>query len=258
MEERVLPERLLPLKGVFNFRDMGGLKTRDGRRVKKGLIFRAAELTGLTAGDIDYLKELKIRYIYDYRDREEAALKPDPRIGYEKHERVAVNGEDRSTAHSEWDPETFYKTFTREKFVQVYAQMPIQNASYQRMMSLVARPEHNLPFVHHCTGGRDRTGVGAMLILKTLGVPTDTVIDDYMFSNQTLSAFHEEMFEEASQYISGAALKCFEDGFLLHEEFLEASMQSISETYGTFEHYLNAEFGITEHVREKIQNFCLE
>ncbi|TGA98854.1 tyrosine-protein phosphatase [Sporolactobacillus shoreae] len=258
MEEKVLPERLLPLEGVFNFRDMGGIKAQDGRRIKKGLIFRAAELTGLTAGDIDYLKDLEIKYIYDYRDKEEADLKPDPQIGREKHERVAVNGEDKSTAHSEWDPETFYKTFTREKFTQVYAQMPIRNASYQRMMSLVARPEQNLPLVHHCTGGRDRTGVGAMLILKTLGVPTDTIMEDYMLSNQTLFVFHEEMFEEASHYISGTALKRFEDGFLLHEEFLEAAMQSISETYGTFEHYLSAEFGMTDKTREKIQDFCLE
>lgn len=258
MESMVVSEQLLPLKGAYNFRDMGGLKTHDGRKVKKGLIFRSADLTGLTAEDIRYLKTFDFRLIYDYRDKAEADQRPDPQIGRERHERVAVNGEDKATAHSEWEPETFYKTFTREKFTQVYEQMPIRNASYRRMMSLVAQPEKNMPFVHHCAGGRDRTGVGAMLILTTLGVPFETIMDDYMLSNLTLVDYHKELFEEASQYLTGRALKQFEEDFSLHEEFLEASMNSIIAAYGTFDHYLTMEFRITSDVRERIKNFCLE
>lgn len=258
MENMVVSEQLLPLKGAYNFRDMGGLKTRDGRKVKKGLIFRSADLTGLTAEDIQYLKTFNFRLIYDYRDKAEADQRPDPQIGRERHERVAVNGEDKATAHSEWEPEIFYKTFTREKFTRVYEQMPIRNVSYRRMMSLVAQPEQNLPLVHHCAGGRDRTGVGAMLILMTLDVPFDTIMDDYMLSNWTLAAYHRELFEEASHYLSGGALKQFEEDFSLHEEYLEASVASIFDTYGTFDQYLTAEFGITNDVREGIQDFCLE
>lgn len=258
MESAVLSEQLLPLKGAYNFRDMGGLKTRDGRKVKKGLIFRSADLTDLTEEDIQYLKAFDFRLIYDYRDKMEAEQRPDPQIGWERHERVAVNGEDKTTAHSEWAPEIFYKTFSREKFTQVYKQMPIRNASYRRLMSLVARPEKNLPFVHHCAGGRDRTGVGAMLILTTLGVPFETIMDDYMLSNLTLVDYHRELFEEASHYLTDRALKQFEEDFSLHEEFLEASMDSITDTYETFDRYLMIEFGITSDVRKKIKDFCLE
>jgi Protein tyrosine/serine phosphatase len=258
MAHELLTEKVIPLEGASNFRDLGGLKTKDGRRIRRGLIFRSAELTGLTPDDLIYLAAREIKFIYDYRDRAEADLKPDPQIGQEKHVRVAVNGEDKSTAHSEWDPKTFYQSFTVEKFAQVYAKMPIQNGSYQRMMSLVAHPERNLPLLHHCAGGRDRTGVGSMLILKTLGVPDETIVEDYLFSNRMLDAYHRKLFADAAQYITGSVLKRFEDGFMLHEEFIEASMKAITKMYGTFRNYLSAEFGITEKVREKIQNYCLE
>lgn len=258
MESNVLMERVLPLEGVYNFRDMGGIKARDGRKVKKGLLFRSAELTGMTNGDKENLKPLNLKLIYDYRDKAEAIIKPDPQIGNERHERIAVNGEDKSTAREEWDPELFYKTFTRENFAQVYRKMPIQNGSYKRLMQLFKKPEENLPVLHHCAGGRDRTGVGAMLLLRTLGVSFETIMEDYLFSNKTLVAYHQETFAEAAHYVSGKQLKDFEEGFLLHEEYLDASIGSIFGNYGKFGKYLEREFGITRADRERIKDFCLE
>ena len=58
---------VLPLKGAFNFRDMGGILTTDGRKVKKGILFRAAELSDLTEGDKAYLETIGIARIFDYR-----------------------------------------------------------------------------------------------------------------------------------------------------------------------------------------------
>jgi protein-tyrosine phosphatase len=56
-EQRLLMSyrRLLPLEGGSNFRDLGGYSTRDGRTVKRGLLFRSGAMTGLTASDMDYL-----------------------------------------------------------------------------------------------------------------------------------------------------------------------------------------------------------
>lgn len=258
METNVLMKRVLSLEGIYNFRDMGGIKTRDGRRVKKGLLFRSADLTGMTVNDQSRLKSLNLKLVYDYRDKTEADQRPDPQIGTERHERIAVNGEDKTTAKSEWDPETFYKTFSTEQFTQVYRKMPIQNASYQRLMDLLKNPERNLPVLHHCAGGRDRTGVGAMLLLRTLGVSFETIMDDYLLSNKTLQVYHQELFAEAAQFVSGLQLKRFEEGFLLREEYLDASIGAIFGAYGKFGHYLEREFGITRADRERIKNYWLE
>jgi protein-tyrosine phosphatase len=143
-------------------------------------------------------------------------------------------------------------------FIRLYKNMPIQNASYQRLMTLLKSPEENLPLVHHCTGGRDRTGVGAMLILITLGVPYGTVVEDFLLSNRTLADFHQQMFDEAAQYVSEEEVAQFREVLLLNENYLHAAMDSIVRTYGSFEKYLAEEFGITAEIRERIKDYCLE
>ncbi|WP_342048770.1 tyrosine-protein phosphatase [Bacillus sp. OTU530] len=261
MTEETIPQCLLPLKGVVNFRDMGSLKTLDGRKVKKGILFRAAELTGLTKEDHRFLETLNLKYVFDYRDNAEAERKPDPAIGQAKNERIPVNIDDKTTAHASSKDIVqgeFYKTFTKEMFLNLYTKMPIQNVSYQRLMTLLKRPEESLPLVHHCAGGRDRTGVGAMLILMTLGVPYETVIEDFMLSNYTLKDLHNQMFDEAAKFVSDQELARFKDALLLQEMYLQASIDSIESTYGNFETYLVEEFGITEQIRESIKDFCLE
>lgn len=252
-------ECLLPLKGVINFRDMGGLMTVDGRRVKKGILFRAAELTGLTEEDKIYLEALNLKYVFDYRDDYEADRKPDPMIGQAKNERIPAQKDLAVQASSEeMVKREYYKQFTKEMFTELYTKLPIQNPAYQRLMILLKKTEESLPLVHHCTGGRDRTGVGTMLILMTLGVPYETVMKDFLMSNLTLKDFHNKMFEEAAKDVPEEELIQFKDALLLSENYLQASMDSIVSTYDNFETYLAEEFAITQEIRRKIKDYCLE
>lgn len=59
---------------------MGGYEAADGRKVKYGILFRSAELAGMTERDLNLLQSLGIRTIFDYRDDGEAEQKPDPVI----------------------------------------------------------------------------------------------------------------------------------------------------------------------------------
>ena len=261
MKKEIIHECLLPLTGVVNFRDMGGLVTVDGRKVKKGILYRAAELTGLTAEDKKSLENLQIKSVFDYRRRDEADRKPDPLIGPAINERVSVMTEDNITTTMYKDDgvnKEYYSQFTVERFLKIYHNMPIQNFSYKRLMTLLKSPEVNLPLIHHCTGGRDRTGVGAMIILMTLDVPYQTVLEDYLLSNHTLANYHNKIFVKASQFFTVTEFNRFKDAFPLREEYLQAAMNAVLSTYGNFDTYIAEEFGITEEVRRKIKNFCLE
>ncbi|MEC2715319.1 tyrosine-protein phosphatase, partial [Bacillus cereus] len=73
-------ERRLPLQGAFNFRDMGGYETTDGRKVKWGKLYRSEELAGLTEWDIVYLQKSGLKLICDYRTDFEVKHKPNPEI----------------------------------------------------------------------------------------------------------------------------------------------------------------------------------
>jgi protein-tyrosine phosphatase len=261
MTNQVMPASLLPLQGVFNFRDMGGHQTADGRTVKKGLLFRAAELTGLTTEDHLLLNDINFRHVFDYRNLGEAEQKPDPQIGQAVNIRIPANLAAEDAPHLDLEQvfaNGLHKQFSNTMLIDLYAALPIRNASYKQLMELLSKPEVNLPLVHHCAGGRDRTGVGSMLILLTLGVPYDAVLEDYLLSNVTLEKFHQQMFDMAAKYVSTEDLKALEEAMLLQEIYLKASLDSITREYETFERYLLEEFGIDEALRQQIQDYCLE
>lgn len=261
MTNQVMPAGLLPLEGAFNFRDMGGYRTTDGRTVKQGLLFRAAELTGLTPEDHRVLEGLNLKHVFDYRNRGEAEQKPDPRIGQAVNIRIPANtaAEDAPSLDLEHVfASGLHKQFSKSMLGDLYAALPIRNASYKKLMELLKQPEANLPLVQHCAGGRDRTGVGSMLILLTLGVPYETVLEDYLLSNVTLEKFHRQMFEMAAKYVSTEELKEIEEAMKLQEIYLGAAMDSIIAEYGTFDRYLLEEFSIDEVARQQIQDYCLE
>ena len=186
--------------------------------------------------------------------------KPDPAIGQAINERVSVMEEDNITTYifKEDGDRAYYSQFTEERFLRIYREMPIQNKSYKRLMERLKSPTEYLPLVHHCTGGRDRTGVGAMIIHMTLGVPYETVLEDYLLSNRTLEDYHNKIFEKTSKFFSEEELTQFKNAFPLKEEYLHSAYNAIHEIYGDFDTYINKEFGITSDIREKIQDFCLE
>ncbi|WP_042463190.1 tyrosine-protein phosphatase [Neobacillus dielmonensis] len=262
MKGKIMPECLLPLSGAVNFRDMGGLATIDGRKVKKGILFRAAELTALTAEDISFIETLQLKRVFDYRRQKEAERKPDPPLGSVVLERIAAISEENIASNMAGNNDGFhtdyYRQFTVERFLKIYTEMPIRNPSYKRVMALLKSPEENLPLVHHCTAGRDRTGVGAMLILLTMGVPYETVLDDYLLSNLTLAERYETTFEKVQKFFTPEEYKQFTDAFPLREDYLHAAYNAIISNYGDFDSYIAEEFGIAEKDRENIKNYCLE
>lgn len=252
---------LLPLQGVVNFRDMGGLETTDEKKVKKGLLFRSAELTGLTEEDMKLLDTLQIRYVFDYRRDSEAVGKPTPTIRNAQYSRVSVMSDDNITTHMTSsdlkEGREYYRKFTEENFFKIYSEMPIGNPSFKRLMTLLKSPKQNLPLVHHCTGGRDRTGVGAMIILLTLGVPYETVIEDFLQSNIALENYHNKIFKKAARFLQDEELHQFKNAFLLKRDYLDKAMDTIIHTYGDFDTYIYKEFEITESTRGSIKDYCL-
>ncbi|MEH7355758.1 tyrosine-protein phosphatase [Neobacillus drentensis] len=250
--------RVVPFIGANNFRDMGGYRSSDGRTVKFGLFFRSDELTRLTDEDMNFFKTLNIKYIFDYRDELEAQKKPDPILSNVTYERIPTFEQNNQFGTiEEMARSNFFKNLTLDTMSEMYSKMPLNNPSYKRLMEIIQDP-NNLGLLHHCAAGKDRTGVGATLILSALGVPKETVMEDYLLTNETMKEYNEKVLKQISGHFDDRGLQIIEHLLGAKEEFLEGVFQTITNTYGNIDTYFAHEFGLTKEKRQALQSFCLE
>ena len=176
-------QRLLPLEGGQNFRDLGGYRTRDGRTVRWGLLFRSGAMNGLTAKDYAYLSKIGIRTVCDLRSSEERAAAP---VRWPDGSLPKVFADDyRMSEDAAFFDQARKMTAAQARSALAASYPPILtqfNSQYRRMFrELLAG---NAPLAFNCSAGKDRTGIAAALILTALGVPRETVIQDYLLSNR--------------------------------------------------------------------------
>ena len=178
----------LNFRNCVNFRDLGGYRTTDGRRVKSGMLYRSGGLYLLNEEELDRFRALRISFILDLRSRGEVAQKPDP--VFEGVRLLQHSGlEHKSGNEIDFSPAGMARTGLEgrdqlNRFLGYYAELPIENESFR----ILLHEMNNLsaPILFHCASGKDRTGVAAMLVLYLLGVDADTILADYLLSNDFL------------------------------------------------------------------------
>jgi protein-tyrosine phosphatase len=171
-------ERLLPLVGGRNFRDLGGWRAADGRQVKWGRIYRSGVMTGLAMADITYLQQLGISVICDLRGPQERDAEPNPFLKAGGPRVAAFDYDMPSLA-------PFVRMTTREQAVRGFAETYVDLLGrlaphFTDLFARLAADEG--PLAMNCSAGKDRTGVASALVLSVLGVPRATVIADYALS----------------------------------------------------------------------------
>ncbi len=170
-------DRLVPLSGAFNFRDLGGYRTRDGRSTRWGRLFRSDTLHELTDADIALLRSLGLATVVDLRTSRElertgrGPLEPEP-MAY-RHLSLIKDGEGEAMAAPDSEGEDL-----AERYLWY---LEVGRDSLVEALLLLSEPAH-LPLVFHCAAGKDRTGVLAALVLDILGVDTEVIVADYLIT----------------------------------------------------------------------------
>jgi len=216
-------ERRLPFEGVRNFRDLGGYPTVEGTRVRWGTVYRSDGLHQMTQADLLAFKMTGVRVVYDLRGTAERSEHPGPVEPIAIELVSSAPGEDRlalGSGATRLDAERLLRD--------VYVGMLVNSAPlFGQLFSGLTIPEH-LPAVFHCAGGKDRTGMAAVLLLSALGVAREVVLDDYQLTQRWRTVADEpELFhilvgsgvpEEAATAFLGAprwamadALKAVDD-----------------------------------------------
>jgi protein-tyrosine phosphatase len=175
------PDGRVALDGLHNFRDLGGYRAGDGRRVRRGRVYRSDALHRMTAADVDRVRALGLASVIDLRAPDEVAHVGTGRIDalgaryVNLPTRPAVLSADAPAGSAASAPERYLGYLTEGP------------GAFAGVATLLADPGSS-PAVFFCNAGKDRTGVAAAMVLGVLGVDDETVADDYARTQQALDA----------------------------------------------------------------------
>ncbi len=250
--------RILDLPGAVNLRDFGGYDTVDGRRVRSGALFRSGILSTLTQDGRNAVLNLRIGVICDLRREEERELEPTP---FPPH--------DPRQVHVPIDPDSGVKLRAAMEFAgldlagrvhymtEINRELArVHNAEYRRVFdALWAAGDKG--FLIHCAAGKDRTGFGVAAIQLALGVPRETVIEDYLLTNEAmdferfivprLHGHYGDVDVETAKALSG-----------VREEYIGAALDEVDTRYGSFDGYLERALGVDAQRRAALRDRYLE
>lgn len=243
-----------------NFRDLGGLKCADGRKIKSGMIFRSPVLNTENQSDIDFLESLNLDCIIDFRSEEEIKERPDPTL--KNCEYIPVPAFDgRKYKYIVVTKMGKLRCITlkgkrmgelKQNKLDSYMEMPFSPA-YNKIFEAM---DEGKKFDFHCTEGKDRTGIAAFLIELALGRDEAEIRKEYLLSNK----YRPNKDRSWLKYIGVPKSLIADIAFCesTHDELLDLSEKMILEKYESFDEYLEKEFGITEERRNKWREIYLE
>lgn len=242
-------QRLLPLQGGRNFRDLGGYRTTDGRTVKWGMLFRSGAMSGLTPADYKYLERRGIRVVCDFRDNGERTSEPShwpaahaPKVlSDDYHMDMAMTLPAGDMAH--WTPEQARKAMA-QSYPRILASF---NGQFRRMFGELLA--HRVPLAFNCTAGKDRTGIAAALVLTALGVPRETVVEDYLLTNRYLDGakmMHANANNPSMAAIARMPPDVLRAMMIADRSYIEAALHVLDQHPGGTEGYLRDEMGLSK------------
>lgn len=241
------------LSGAWNFRDVGGLRTEDGRTVRPGLVFRSSELSGLTAEGQRALVDLGITDVVDLRGtREVETSRPDslPDSVALHPEPVHELRNEESAPHEA--PRSFSAEQAETQLMEAYREFPTlrgAHAALAQVVQLVADGTGGV--LIHCAAGKDRAGFITASLLRAAGVTDADILADYLRSNDAIEPLRSVI---TAKY--GDAVQLSDKVLGADEEFLSAAWQVIDEEFGGFDNYLD-KLGIDSDVLARLRTRLL-
>jgi protein-tyrosine phosphatase len=257
-------DRVIHLKGTSNTRDIGGYQISDLRTLRSGQIIRSENLSRLKASDFQKLEEIGVKTVIDLRTDREHDHAPTvwqgdnpPRfyhfpIGDAKHDWFKAQ---RSLMRSN----RFTEEQALEHMVEGYRMIAdVGPPSYQKLMDLVL-DQSNWPILIHCNAGKDRAGVAVTLILEALGVDRETIMEEFLLTNEIGRSEEKAMFLAKKSRKSGGvggrsrgpSASAWFPIVGVQAEMLEAFYASVDEQYGSMDAFLT-ELGVDQEARRAL------
>ncbi len=243
-------DRRISFASVFNVRDLGGLPTASGDRIRVGRVFRADGVHRLAGDDLEIARRLGLCTVIDLRTTNEIDRGPQfpvTALDIEWHHLPVIP--------RQWSEDSLIAAVTATEFLtERYLEMlDVGGASIARSLELIA---HRGPTLFHCAAGKDRTGVVAATVLGLAGVDDEVIAADYHLSAVGMADMMEWLlreYPEARDAMTNQPREYFE----CPAEAMLGFLAGVRDQYGTMAELARA-LGVTDETVDVLRTTLVE
>ena len=226
-------------------------------------------MSELTPEQKDIYRNLKLQTIIDLRRQDEVEERPTPQFAEETNQHISVSDPDNAFAEAAaraHEPDA--ARIILGEAVRYYTEIITHNIHrYIPVMEYIFNPD-NLPLLFHCTAGKDRTGFVAAATLKFLDVPDETVMEDYLLTNDLLQeranerviVWRERLAAErgiSEDDVDPESLKALKTLMLTHRDMIQATFTAVADNYGTWHDLRREALHISDNQLEAFKSHVL-
>ncbi|WP_348920934.1 tyrosine-protein phosphatase [Enterococcus rotai] len=250
---------------ITNFRDIGGIKNKEGKQVKKDVFLRSGELSKLTKEDEQRLETTyRLSKIIDLRSEAEVEERPDMSVPKTEYIHIDILEDIQDEGASISD---FVKIGSPEKSAsymeKLYADIALNTTAqkgYNKFFEEILALQQQESILFHCFAGKDRTGIAALLVLETLGVPRAAIYQDYLLTNELRKKENAEILEQAKKAdLEEQNLEALHVALNVDSRYLDNFYQTVEAQYGDISTYLKQAINIDKVTKDTLnQRFLLD
>ncbi|MEU8652621.1 tyrosine-protein phosphatase [Streptomyces sp. NPDC048737] len=261
-----IPSTEPELAGVRNFRDVGGLPTVDGRRVRHGVLFRSGHLAHATDEDAAFLASLGLHTVFDFRNAADQRLEgPDVELPGVRNVNLPLS--DPADGAEFWkmvrdgDIDQLREILGGGKaagrmIASYRSVMTERTGEHSRVLHSLA--EDSVPALMHCAAGKDRAGLSIAVTLLAVGVEHEAILADYLESNAKHRRYKVRRSGTSAEAYSPEVMELLSPLFDARAEYLAAAFDTVEETWGGVEAYLEQGLGLAPETRERLRERLLD
>jgi len=249
---------------LVNFRDLGGIQTTGGRKVIHKRLLRSAQPIGLTAEDVETLRQHNLKAIIDFRTVTETINYPIDKVDGVSYTHIDIIGKNTTQVA---DPMQWMKILDESIsnvelwFANTYKEFVTSESSrkaYGDFLRTCAEHETGA-LLFHCAAGKDRTGFASALILRLLGVSDEDIYTDYLKTLEYRPQIEATQLPKArARGMTEKQLESMKVLMGVKKEYITTALTAAEESFGSFDNYLAEGLGITQDGIARICDLYLE
>lgn len=250
----IVGARSVTTDNIQNFRDLGGYTNNEEKTLKWGHIFRSGQIDNMSMVDKIRLDNLAINTIIDLRTPEEY-MDPEDIYSYFRTIHIPISmGTDNAEIMERIRQGRMKKGDAVLLMQDSYLTFFDKNSEQFAKALDLFLDKNNYPILFYDNLGKDRAGFLATLLLAALGVPEETIMKDYLYSNDYINFAALAPYARKLDYDGQETVTTL---LSANELFLGVVLKKIKKEYGSLEKYLEEKLNFTIKKRQKLKEIML-